>query len=84
MDSTPVSPITQLSYVLPVSAQHMLPTNMERAEDKLEISTGLTGSLNGRIVGISGVHAIMPHIDIDYLERLGSSVGSKPLKHNRI
>ena len=75
--NTPVSPITQLSYVLPVSAQHMLPTNIRHElRDKLEDKYGTNWEFEWSYCRYFWEsHAIMPHIDVDHLERLVSKCG---------
>lgn len=77
LDDAPVSPITQLSYVLPVSAQHMLPTNVRNElRDKLEDKYGTNWEFEWSYCRYFWEsHAIMPHIDVDYLERLVSKCG---------
>jgi 5'-3' exonuclease len=74
LDNTPVSPLTQLSYVLPVSAQHMLPTNVRHElKDKLEDKYGTNWAFEWSYCRYFWEsHAIMPHIDVDHLERLVS------------
>lgn len=74
LDETPVSPLTQLSYVLPVSAQHMLPDSIRlELRDKLEDKYGTNWEFEWSYCRYFWEsHAIMPHIDVDYLERLVS------------
>lgn len=77
LDSVPVSPLTQLSYVLPVSAQHMLPQRlMLELRDKLEDKYGCNWKFEWSYCRYFWeCHALMPHIDIDYLERLVATTG---------
>jgi 5'-3' exonuclease len=77
LDNTPVSPLTQLSYVLPISAQHMIPTSIRNElRDKLEDKYGTNWEFEWSYCRYFWEsHAIMPHIDVDYLERLVSKCG---------
>lgn len=73
----PVSPLTQLSYVLPVSAQHMLPNRVRmELRDKLEDRYGTNWKFEWSYCRYFWeCHAMMPHIDVDYLERLVTKCG---------
>lgn len=77
LDDTPVSSLTQLSYVLPVSAQHMLPDSIRlELRDKLEDKYGSNWEFEWSYCRYFWEsHAIIPHIDVDYLERLVSKCG---------
>jgi 5'-3' exonuclease len=77
LDDTPVSPLTQLSYVLPVSAQHMIPDSIRlELREKLEDKYGTNWEFEWSYCRYFWEsHAIMPHIDVDYLERLVSKCG---------
>lgn len=75
----PVSSLTQLSYVLPMSARHMLPERL-----RVELTTRL-GDKYGTNWEFEWAycryfwecHAKMPHIDVDTLERITSSLKRK-------
>lgn len=72
----PVSPLTQLSYVLPMSAHHMLPVKLrnelyDKMGNKYSDNWGFEWSYCRYFWEC---HAKMPSFDIEYLERCVSSL----------
>ena len=68
----PVSAMTQLSYVLPVTAQHMIPQRLRQELcDKMEGKYGSNWDFEWAYCRYFWeCHANMPHIDVEQLERI--------------